>query len=126
MKLLNPQSDTAERSPQLPTQPAPKPAFETPVMDTTLDLLDRAAEIELMRIAATGKPVPLAYNEVRGMAIALAHWSASFGRWSCLHIAWVALRAMFIPVWKRQRRHFHDHRASKKPHYTSAHGFTYL
>lgn len=101
------------RQPALPTQPEPKSAFETPVMSTTLDLLDRAAEIELMRLTAKGQTVPLAYNEVRGMAIALAHWSASFGRWSCLHILWVALRAMLIPVWQRQRRHFHDHRASQ-------------
>ena len=111
MKMLN-DTEPAERPPRLPTQPAPKPAFETPLMDTTFDLLDRAAEIELMRIAATGKHVPLAYNEVRGMSIALAHWSGSFGRWSCLHILWVALRAMLIPVWRRQRRRFHDHRAA--------------
>lgn len=107
MKLLAP----SKTRPAPLAHPEPKLAYETPVMDTTLDLLDRAAEIELMRIAATGKPVPLAYNEVRGMSIALAHWSASFGRWSCLHLAWVALRAMLIPVWKRQRRRFHDHRA---------------
>lgn len=124
MKLLD-VSDTAERTPSL-AQPRPKPAFETPVMDTTFDLLDRAAEIELMRIAATGKPVPLAYNEVRGMSIALAHWSASFGRWSCLHILWVALRAMLTPVWKRQRRHFHDHRASRNAHGGSVGGPLYF
>lgn len=117
MKMLNDsyQAEPAERPPRMPTQPAPKLAFETPLMDTTFDLLDRAAEIELMRIAATGKHVPLAYNEVRGMSIALAHWSASFGRWSCFHIAWVALRAMLIPVWKRQRRRFQDHRATRTP-----------
>lgn len=123
MNLLQ-QSDATERAPRLPTQPVPKPTFDTPPMDTTFDLLDRAAEIELMRIAAAGKRVPLAYNEVRGMSIALAHWSASFGRWSCLHIAWVALRAMFIPVWKRQLRRFHDHRAANNPSIPPAQNWT--
>ena len=80
-------------------------------MDTTFDLLDRAAGIELMRIAATGKHVLLANNEVRGMCIALAHRSPSFGRWSCLHIIWIALRANVHPIWKRQLSHFQDQRA---------------
>ena len=116
MKMLkdNFQHAPAERPPLL-TQPASKPAFETPVMNTTLDLLDRAAEIELMRLTAKGKAVPVAYNEVRGMSIALAHWSASFGRFACLHILWVALRAMFIPVWRRELRRFRDHRAKRNP-----------
>jgi hypothetical protein len=74
-------------------------------MRTSLELVDRAIEIEW---ATTLKTKPgRGVDQVLGLLV--AEWAATWGPWACLRILRIAMYAIIHPVWsaraaRRKRR----------------------
>ena len=65
-------------------------------MLTSIELLDRVAEIECATTLKDNRNVP---TEFDGVAVCLANWAAIYGPFASLRILRVALRALLTPVW---------------------------
>ena len=65
-------------------------------MLTSIELLDRVAEIECATTLKDSRKVP---TEFDGVAVCLANWAAIYGPFASLRILRVALRALLTPVW---------------------------
>ena len=74
----------------------PPPVARSRVMLTSIELLDRVAEIECATTLKNGRKVP---TEFDGVAVCLANWAAIYGPFASLRILRVALRALLTPVW---------------------------
>ena len=74
----------------------PPPVTRSRVMLTSLELLDRVAEIECATALKASRRVP---TEFDGVAVCLANWAAVYGPFASLRILQVALRALLTPVW---------------------------
>lgn len=66
------------------------------VMLTSVELLDRVAEIECATSLRGSRKVP---TEFDGVAAGLANWAAIYGPFASLRILQVAVRALLTPVW---------------------------
>ncbi len=66
------------------------------VMLTSIELLDRVAEIECATTLRDQRKVP---TEFDGVAVCLANWAAIYGPFASLRILQVAVRALLTPVW---------------------------
>ena len=69
---------------------------QSQVMLTSIELLDRVAEIECATTLKDSRKVP---TEFDGVAVCLANWAAIYGPFASLRILRVALRALLTPVW---------------------------
>lgn len=83
----------------------PESAVNSRVMLTTIELLDRVAEIECattLRDQRRGVP-----TEFDGVGVGLAYWAATYGPWASWRILCVACKALLTPVWmpRAQRPH---------------------
>ncbi|MBE7157814.1 MAG: hypothetical protein INR62_05170 [Rhodospirillales bacterium] len=77
--------------------PAPPPSLaQSRVMLTSIELLDRVAEIECATSLKKSRKVP---TEFDGVAVCLANWAAIYGPFASLRILQVAVRALLTPVW---------------------------
>ena len=65
-------------------------------MLTSIELLDRIAEIECATTLKVSRKVP---TEFDGVAVCLANWAAIYGPFASLRILQVAARALLTPVW---------------------------
>lgn len=65
-------------------------------MRASLELVDRAIEIEW---ATTLKPNAKSTID-QALGLLIAEWSATYGPFTCLRIARIALYAIFHPVWR--------------------------
>ena len=65
-------------------------------MLTSIELLDRVAEIECATSLRNHRKVP---TEFDGVAVCLANWAAIYGPFATLRILQVAVRALLTPVW---------------------------
>ena len=65
-------------------------------MLTSIELLDRVAEIECATSLKASRRVP---TEFDGVAVCLANWAAVYGPFASLRILRVAVRALLTPVW---------------------------
>ncbi len=65
-------------------------------MLTSIELLDRVAEIECATTLKDSRKVP---TEFDGVAVCLANWAAIYGPFASLRILRVAVRALLTPVW---------------------------
>ena len=74
----------------------PPPVTRSRVMLTSIELLDRVAEIECATTLKDSRKVP---TEFDGVAVCLANWAAIYGPFASLRILRVALRALLTPVW---------------------------
>ncbi len=80
----------------------PESAVNSRVMLTTIELLDRVAEIECATtLKDQHRPVP---TEFDGVAAGLAYWSATYGPFASWRIVCVALKALLTPVWMPRAR----------------------
>jgi hypothetical protein len=77
---------------------AAQPTFVTQsrVMLTSIELLDRVAEIECATSLRNSRRVP---TEFDGVAVCLANWAAIYGPFATLRILRVAFCALLTPVW---------------------------
>lgn len=66
------------------------------VMLTSIELLDRVAEIECATTLKGSRKTP---TEFDGVAVCLANWAAIYGPFASLRILRVAVRALLTPVW---------------------------
>ena len=91
-------SDSAHDSVRSPgSLPAPPPSVaQSRVMLTSIELLDRVAEIECATSLKGSRKVP---TEFDGVAVCLANWAAIYGPFASLRILQVAMRALLTPVW---------------------------
>lgn len=69
---------------------------QSQVMLTSIELLDRVAEIECATTLRSHRKVP---TEFDGVAACLANWAAIYGPFASLRILQVAWRALLTPVW---------------------------
>ena len=90
------QSTGAESPPALP--PA---LLNSRVMLTSIELLDRVAEIECATTLRGQRRIP---TEFDGLGVALAHWCATYGFGVSWRIFLVSFKAMMHPVWKPRAR----------------------
>lgn len=92
-----PASDSAQNSTREQRAPAPLPSVaQSRVMLTSIELLDRVAEIECATTLRNRRKVP---TEFDGVAVCLANWAAIYGPFASLRILQVAARALLTPVW---------------------------
>ena len=84
-----------------PPPALPPAALNSRVMLTSLELLDRAAEIECATVLRGQRRTP---TEFDGLAVALAHWCATYGFGVSWRIFLVAAKALMHPVWKPRAR----------------------
>ena len=90
-------SDPPQSSVYDPDSPALPPVVtRTRVMLTSLELLDRVAEIECATSLRGSRRVP---TEFDGVTVCLANWAAVYGPFASLRILQVAMRALLTPVW---------------------------
>ncbi len=95
-------SDPPQSSVYDPGSPALPPVVtQTRVMLTSLELLDRVAEIECATSLRGSRRVP---TEFDGVAVCLANWAAVYGPFASLRILQVAVRALVTPVWSPRAR----------------------
>ncbi len=80
----------------------PEYAVNSRVMLTTIELLDRVAEIECATtLRDQRRPVP---TEFDGVAAGLAYWAATYGPFASWRILCVAWKALLTPVWMPRAR----------------------
>ena len=75
----------------------PPPVAQSRVMLTSIELIDRVAEIECATSLKNRRRVP---TEFDGVAVGLANWAAIYGPLASLRILQVAMRALLTPVWR--------------------------
>ena len=77
-------------------------AANSRVMLTTIELLDRVAEIECATTLKNHRQrVP---TEFDGVGVGLAYWAATYGPFASWRILCVAWRALWTPVWMPRAR----------------------
>ena len=84
--------------------PGTVPAFaaNSRVMLTSIELLDRVAEIECATtLRNQSRQVP---TEFDGVGVGLAYWAATYGPFASWRILCVAWRALWTPVWMPRAR----------------------
>ena len=90
-------SEPPQNSVRDPGTPAPPPLVaQSRVMLTSIELLDRVAEIECATTLKASRKVP---TEFDGVAVCLANWAAIYGPFASLRILQIAIRALLTPVW---------------------------
>ena len=90
-------SDSPKDSVRHPAAPlAPPFVAQSRVMLTSLELLDRVAEIECATSLQGSRKV---HTEFDGVAVCLANWAAIYGPFASFRILRVAVRALLTPVW---------------------------
>ena len=93
---------TNEKTAAAPMPPVLPPAtLNSQVMLTSLELLDRAAEIECATALRGQRRTP---TEFDGLGVALAHWCATYGFGVSWRILLVAAKALLHLVWKPRAR----------------------
>jgi hypothetical protein len=94
--LERPNDVTLNQPPYELAKPEREPPAREPLMCTSLELMDRAIEIEW---ATTLKHKPQSTTE-HALGLLIAEWAATWGPLACIRILRVALRAIIHPVWK--------------------------
>ena len=82
------------------SKPQRQPPVVEPLMRTTLDLVDRAIEIEW---ATTLKHKPRSTVD-HALGLLVAEWAATWGPWSCFRILRIAFYAVLHPVWRSRAK----------------------
>ena len=100
MRVDHHEKDAVGGTPALDTPPAA--AINSRVMLTTIELLDRVAEIECATtLRDQRRRVP---TEFDGMGTGLAYWAAIYGPFASWRILCVAWKALLTPVWTPRAR----------------------
>ena len=87
---------TVNKPTQEIAEPRVQPPAKEPLMRSSLELVDRAIEIEW---AKTMKAKPgRGADQVLGLLI--AEWAATWRPWACLRILRIASYAIIHPVWR--------------------------
>ena len=86
---------TLNKPPEI-AEPRIQPPAKEPLMRTSLELVDRAIEIEW---ATTLKPRPGTPVD-QALGLLIAEWAATWGPWACTRILRIALYAIVHPVWR--------------------------
>jgi hypothetical protein len=95
-RLERPKPVTLNQPPYEIAEPEREPLARERIMCTSMELVDRAIEIEW----ATSLKHKRRSTMEHALGLLIAEWAATWGPWACFRILRVALRAMIHPVWK--------------------------